>query len=221
MAPVPGPLKDLFDFIHLKGRVMERDGPSASFHSPNGHTAGAGPGAQNSVRVFHVSGRGPTLWAIIPCVPRCISRQLVGKWGIQDASSCLSHRTQRRPTKYLLNVNVGRSQGLRFCRQAWQGRGGFLRRVPRAQTSGQQTPAAVQPQSLQGAVQPQFRGPGSDGRTLGRRVPQSLPECGLSRGPLPGLELPALRPLCWSSLEPCALTERCVRHTQKAVAFQR
>lgn len=42
---------------------------------------------RNFFRVSHIGARGPRIWAILYCFPRCISRKLDGKWTEQPGQS--------------------------------------------------------------------------------------------------------------------------------------
>lgn len=45
------------------------------------------PGTRKSTLVSHMNGRGPNAWVIIHCFPRCLGKELAGKWSIWELAS--------------------------------------------------------------------------------------------------------------------------------------
>lgn len=78
-------------FIYIKGRVTEKKRHRESdfiywLILPNATLAiaGAGPGAWSSIWVSHLDGQGLSTWAVIGCLPGCISMKLYQQQRSQD-----------------------------------------------------------------------------------------------------------------------------------------
>lgn len=68
--------------MYLKDSERKRKKERECFHL----LARPKPGAKNCIPISHSDGRGPAPWITLQPFPRCLSRELDGKWSSQDSN---------------------------------------------------------------------------------------------------------------------------------------
>lgn len=71
-------------FIYLKGTATQRERSSILWFTPIMATI-AKFGVDQAQEVSYMCGWGPTTWAIVPCLPRYVSRKLDRKRAARDS----------------------------------------------------------------------------------------------------------------------------------------